>query len=122
MADTIMTVVEGTKNGMVDQAGNAAVLAGNVLSGVGNFQMPNDGKTIILIHAVTGDTWTFTAITDRTGRTETLTAVVAAGDIAHLGPFAPELWNNTDGQIEFSPSAGCNATDLLLAMRISIPS
>ena len=122
MADTIMTVVEGTKNGMVDQAGNAAVLAGNVLSGVGNFQMPNDGKTVVIIHAVTGDTWTFVAITDRTGRTETLTAVVGAGDIAVLGPFLPELWNNTDGQIEFSPSAGGNANDLLLAMRFANPS
>ncbi len=122
MADTIMTVVEGTKNSMVDQAGNGATLAGNTLAGVGNFQMPNDGKTAVVIHAVTGDTWTFVAVTDRTGRTETLTAVVAGGDIAVLGPFLPELWNNTDGQIEFSPAAGGNANDLLLAMRFAIPS
>ncbi len=122
MADTVMTVVDGTKNGMVDQAGNGATLAGNTLGGVGSFQMPNDGKTVVVIHAVTGDTWTFDAVADRTGRTETLTAVVAAGDIAVCGPFLPELWNNTDGQIEFAPAGAGNVADLLLAMRFADPS
>ncbi len=120
MAEVTMTVVEGTKAGMLDLAGDSDVEAGNS-SGGDDYLIPNDGKTVLVIHAVTGDTWTPTPVTDRTGRTETLTNVVSAGDIAVLGPWLPELWNDTDGYIHVNPTTG-NVGDLLLAMSFAIPS
>jgi len=116
-----MTVVEGTKAGMLDLAGNGSTLPGNTLAGVGYFQIPNDGKTVVAIYAGTGDTWTFVPVVDKYGRTEVLTCIVAALDIAVLGPWLPELWNDANGYINFAPAAGGNVADLLLAMRFANP-
>ena len=120
MSAVTMTVVDGTKAGMLDLAGNGATELGNSSSG-DDYLIPHDGKTVLVIHAVTGDTWTPAPVTDRTGRTETLSNVVSAGDIAVLGPWLPELWNDTDGYIHVNPNTG-NAGDLLLAMRFADPS
>ena len=120
MADQTMTVVESDKNGILDVAGNGAALAGNAAGG-DDFLMPNDGKTVLVIDGVTGDTFTFTAVADKYGRTETLAPVVAAGKVAVIGPFMPELWNNSAGQVVFVPTAG-NAGDKLLAVRVTKPS
>jgi len=115
MADIVMTVVELDRT-LVDVAGNANVELGNA-PGTDDFLMPNDGKTLLVISGVTGDTWTFTAVECSHGRTETLTAVVAAGDIAVLGPFPQALWNNGDNQVRITPTAW-NVGDLLLAVKL----
>ena len=120
MSEVTMTVVDGTKAGMLDLAANGDTELGNSSAG-DDYLIPNDGKTILLIHAVTGDTWTPTPVTDRTGRTETLSNVVGAGKIAVLGPWLPELWNDTEGNIHINPNTG-NIGDLLLAMRFGDPS
>ena len=119
MADQTFTVVEGVKAGILDIAGHASALAGSAAGG-SNFLMPNDGKTVLLIDGTTGDTFTFTAVADKYGRTETLAPVVGAGDYACIGPFLPELWNNAAGQVTMVPTAG-NAGDKLLAVRIGTP-
>ena len=115
MADITMTVVELDRT-MVDLQGNAETELGNA-PGTDDFLMPNDGKTILFIHAVTGTTWTFAAVNCSHGRTEALTAVVAAGDIAIIGPFPQHLWNNGDNQVRITPTAH-NAGDFLLAVKV----
>ena len=119
MADQTMTVTQAVKAGILDVAGNANKLAGNAAGG-DYFLMPNDGHTVLVIVATTGDTFTFTAVNDPYGRTETLAPVVAAAKTAVLGPFMPELWNQTSGCVKFKPTAG-NADDYLLAVRVTNP-
>ena len=114
MAAHTFTVTEQDRCDLVDASAHANVEVGNVGTPL---YMPNDGKTLLLIDAVTGDTWTFTAVECSHGRTETLTAVVAAGKNALLGPFPPELWNNGDGMVTITPTVG-NVGDLLLAIRL----
>lgn len=124
MADQLMAIVQAVKAGILDVAGHASIEAGNAAGG-DYFYFPNDGHTVLAIDGVTGDTFTFTAVNDPYGRTETLAPVVAAGKIAIIGPFMPELWNVTSGTyagcVKFKPTAG-NAGDLLLAVRITDPS
>jgi len=115
MADIVMTVVELDRT-LVDMAGNANTELGNA-PGADDFLMPNDGKTILVIDAITGDTFTFLATECSHGRTETLTAIVAAGDFALIGPFPQALWNNGDNQVRITPTAW-NVADLLLAVRL----
>jgi hypothetical protein len=116
MADQIMTVVQGTKAGILSVADHASTLAGNAAGG-DYFYFPNDGRTVLVVDGVTGDTFTFTAVADKYGRTETLAPVVASGKFAIIGPFLPELWNDANGRVEFKPTVG-NAGDLLLAVRV----
>ncbi len=120
MADQTFVVTEAVKAGILDMQGHANVLAGNAAAG-DDFLIPNDGKTVLWIDAVTGDTFTFTAVLDKFGRTETLAPVVGAGDIATLGPWLPELWNNAAGQVVMKPTAG-NVADLMLLVRVANPS
>lgn len=120
MADVTMTVVEVDKDGILDIGGNGSAEAGNGAGG-DDFLFPNDGKTLLAVEATTGDTFTFTAVADKYGRTETLAPVVGMGKNALLGPFMPELWNDSDGYIHFVPTAG-NADDKLLAVRVANPS
>ncbi len=119
MADQTMVVLEGLKSGPVDLWAAAEVQNGNDAGGDSWF-IPNDGKTILIFNGVAGDTITFTAVTDEYGRTETLAPVVAMGGVGVFGPFLPELWNNSDSQVQFDLTAE-NAGDQLIAMRISKP-
>jgi len=121
MADITMTVVNCVKAGILDVDSHASAVAGNAAGG-SDFLFPNDGKTVLVIDAGAGDTFTFTARTDKFGRTETLAVVVAGGggEIALLGPFLPELWNDPAGMVHFVPTVG-NAADILLAVRVSNP-
>ena len=116
MADITFVVATPGKT-MDDMAGAAEVQAGNA-PGADDFLLPNDGNTFLCIHAVTGDTWTVTAVPDKYGRTETLTLVIAAGDIGIYGPFNPDIWNNSDGHMVITPTA-YNVGDLLYAYRCS---
>jgi len=117
MSVKVLTVSEVDKSGIVDIGADANAVAGNVATDI---YMPNDGRTTLIVDGTTGDTWTFTAVADKYGRTETLTFVVAAGKWGIVGPFLPELWNDSDGYIHFVPTAG-NAGDTLLAVRVANP-
>jgi hypothetical protein len=123
MADQLMTVVQSVKAGILDVVGNASIKAGNAAGG-DYFYFPNDGHTVLVIDATSGDTFTFTAVNDPYGRTETLAPVVASGKVAVLGPLMPELWNVTSGTYagcaKFKPSTG-HADDYLLAVRVTNP-
>lgn len=123
MADQLMTVTQAVKAGILDVAGHANAKAGNAAGG-DYFYIPNDGHTVLVIDGVTGDTFTFTAVNDPYGRTETLAPVVAAGKIAILGPFMPELWNVESGDyrgcLKMKPTVG-NADDIILAVRVTDP-
>lgn len=117
MSTHVMTVRAVTKVGVDDMAGDAYVEAGNIAT---DFYIPNDGRTVLIIDAVTGDTWVFTPVPDKYGRTESRSFVVGAGDWGIIGPFLPELWNDVDGYVHFSPNTG-NVGDLLLAVRVANP-
>ena len=120
MADVTMTVSNSVKAGILDMQADANIELGNAAAG-DDFLFPNDGKTVLWVDGVTVDTFTFTAVTDKYGRTETLAPVVGVGDIAMIGPFLPELWNNAAGMVTFKPTAG-NVGDILLAVRVASPS
>jgi hypothetical protein len=115
MADITMTVVELARD-LIDMEGHASVELGNA-PGTDDFLMPNDGKTLFLVNGVTGDTFTFAAVNCEHGRTETLALVVAAGDVALIGPFPQALWNNGDNQVRITPTAW-NVGDFLLAVKL----
>jgi hypothetical protein len=119
MADQTMTVLEGSKTGVVDQLVHANSKAGNAAAG-GFFRIPNDGKVVLLMGSVTGDTLTFSAVNCSHGRTETLAPTAASGKFAVFGPWAPSQWNQSDGCVIFKPTAG-NAGDLYLAVRVGNP-
>jgi hypothetical protein len=118
MADVTMSVRALTKAGVSDLDSDAYAVAGN--AGTGDFLFPNDGKTIVILDGVTGDTLTFTARADKYGRTETLAVTVAVGQWGAYGPFLPELWNDGSGMVHFVPTAR-NAGDKILAVRIANP-
>ena len=121
MAEVTMTVVDAVKAGILDVEGNASVENGDAAA-ASNWFMANDGRTVLVFHAdaAGGDTITFAAVADKFGRTETLAPVVSAGKVAILGPFNPELWNNSDGEIVFALTSR-NAADQLLAVRVANP-
>ena len=119
MATVTMTVRPAVKAGVLDLDSDAYKQLGNAAGG-SDFIFPNDGKTILVVDGVTGDTFTFTAVADKYGRTETLAGVVGAGAWAIMGPFLPELWNDAAGYAHFKPTVG-NAGDFLLAVRVANP-
>ena len=118
MAVVTMTVTQVDKDGILDVESDANAVAGD--DGT-SFKFPNDGRTVLVVVSGTGDTLTFAAVTDKYGRTETLATVVAAAKTAVLGPFLPELWNDGEGYVSFTPTAG-NSDDTILAMRVADPS
>ncbi len=121
MAVQTMVVVPAVKAGILDIGAHGDALAGNA-GGGSNWQLPNDGKTVLVIEGgATGDTFTFTAVANRFGRTESLAPSVAANKNAIIGPFAPELWNNEAGQIIMVPTAG-RSDDTLLWVKVANPS
>lgn len=120
MAEIEMTVVDSVKAGILDMDSHASQQLGNAAGGF-DFTFANDGKTVLIVDGVTGDTFTFTAVADKFGRVETLAPVVAAGAWAMIGPFLPELWNDSDGKVHFLPTSG-NVGDILLAVRVANPS
>ena len=118
MATTTMVVTQAVKAGILDVADDTNKVLGNAND---DFEFPNDGKTVLVVDGVTGDTFTFTPVDDKYARTETLAPVVGMGKYAIIGPFNPELWNDSDGMVHFTPTVG-NVGDLLLAVRVSNPS
>jgi hypothetical protein len=119
MADVIMSVRAVTKVGVTDLDSDAYCVTGAVAAG-SDYLFPNDGKTVLIFDGVTGTTLTFTARADKYGRTETRTFAVAGSAWGIIGPFLPELWNDSSGYVHFVPTAS-NAGDLFLAVRVANP-
>ena len=121
MADQTFTVTEGIKAGLLDMALHANVLAGNA-AGTDYFRIPNDGKVVLVVVGGAGaKQLTFTAVTDKFGRTETLTPTPTASKTSVIGPFNPDLWNQADGAVIFKPAAGGLVTDKYLVVRVGNP-
>jgi hypothetical protein len=122
MADQTMTVVDAVKAGVLNCEGHASALAGNA-AGSDDFIMPNDGRTVLVVVAgASVKTISVTAIDDKYGRTETLTLSPTASKTNIFGPFLPELWNNSSGQLIFKPATGGDVGDKYLAVRVANPS
>ena len=124
MTDKLMTVVPAVKAGILDVGANADALGGDA-AGTDYFFMPNDGKTVLVcVCGVTPKQITFTAVKDKYGRTETLAVTPGASETGIIGPFLPELWNQSTvypGAVKFQPAEGGQATDKYLAVRVSNP-
>jgi len=124
MTNQLMTVVPAVKAGILDAGDHASALAGNAAS-TDHFFMPNDGKTVLVcVCGVTPKAMTFTAVLDKYGRTETLAVTPGASKTSIIGPFLPEIWNQSTvypGAIKFQAADGGLATDKYLAVRVSNP-
>lgn len=121
MTDKVFDITEAVKAGILDVGGHANVLEGNA-AGTDFFVMPNDGKTVLV--CVCGESpkvITFTAVPDKYGRTETLTVTPGTSKTSVIGPFMPELWNDSSGCLKFKPADGGLVTDLYLAVRVGKP-
>jgi len=121
MAATTLVVTD------IDRAGIVSIAAGNAkatnTAAGSDYLFPNDGKTVlfVVVGAVGADTYTFTAVKDKYGRTETLAPVPAISTTAILGPFLPDLWNDIAGRVTFNLGAG-QATNFVHAVRVANPS
>ncbi len=121
MADQTLTVTEGIKAGILDITAHANVKLGNSAA-TDYFYMPNDGKTVLVcVVGASAKAITFTPVVDRFGRTETLTVTPTSSKTSVIGPFLPELWNQSNGCIKFQPAAGGLVTDFYLALRVGTP-
>ena len=121
MADQTFTVTEGIKAGILDVSIHANKVLGNA-AGTDFFKMPNDGKTVLVMAvAASSKLITVTAVNDKYGRTETLTIQPVDSKTSIAGPFRPELWNDSDGNLKFKPAAGGLVTDIYLALRVGNP-
>jgi len=119
MADQTMVVTEAIKAGLLDVSAHANAKLGNS-AGSDYFYMPNDGKTVLVCAVgASAKAITFTPVTDRFGRTETLAVTPTSSKTSIIGPFVPELWNQSNGCVKFQPAAGGLATDIYLAVRVS---
>jgi len=119
MANQTMTVVNAVKTGILDVAGNASAKAGNAAS-TDKFYFANDGQTVLAVVGGAGPSAiTFTAVSNKFGRTESLVVTPGTNKTSIIGPFKPHLFNNSSGQVEFDPAAGGQADDYYLAVRVS---
>jgi len=114
MAAATLVVTQATKAGILSLVADANVVHGNVGSPI---YMPNDGRTILVIWSVTGDIYTFTPTVDRWGRIETLALTCGATTVNIIGPFPPDWWNNSAGQVTITPTTG-QVLDHILAVRV----
>ena len=122
MADQTLVITEAVKAGILNVAGHANAKAGNA-AGSDYFYMPNDGETVLVcVCGAAAKQLTFTAVLDKYGRTETLTPTPGSSLTSIIGPFLPEIWNQSNGAIKFQPAAGGLVTDLYLAVRVAKPS
>ena len=121
MADQTMVVTPCVKAGILDVTAHANKLAGNA-AGTDWWYMPNDGRTILVVVAgASVKTISVTAVADKYGRTETLTLSPTASKTSLFGPFLPDIWNNSSGNLAFKPATGGDAGDTYLAVRVANP-
>lgn len=122
MADTTLTVTDLDRQGLADIETAPGVATSTAGAGF-YYSFVNDGKVILIVTqlAVGADTYTFTAVNDKYGRTESLAPLGIASTTGIIGPFLPELWNDAAGKIKFTLGAG-QATNFVHAVRIANPS
>ena len=121
MADITLVITEGVKAGIVDVAAATRKVLGDS-AGSDAFYMPNDGKVVLLcVVGAAPKAITFTAVTDKFGRTETLVVTPTASKSSIIGPFNPDIWNQANGCVKFQPAAGGLSTDIYLALRAGTP-
>jgi len=120
MAREELTVQNAVKAGIADLI--TVATAGDATDSGSGGSFVNDGKTVLICKIAGGntETVTFTAINDPYGRTETLAPTVADGKIGVIGPFMPELWNQTTGKIHFALTQK-DASDNFVAVRVANP-
>lgn len=119
MADITFTVVNGSKNGVLDISNHASKRLGNV-AGADYFIIPNDGKTVLVcVCGAAARQLTFDVTTNKWGRTETLTPTPTSNGQSIFGPWSPQLFGNAAGQVKFKPAGSGQATDIYLAVRVS---
>lgn len=119
MAYTELTVQPVDKDGILDLD---AVMVGADTQGDDGFEFDNDGNTVlVIVDTDAGDTLTLEDVADRFGRNEAdLARAIAAADKAVIGPFLPEIWNQTDGMVKgkFTTHA---ATTTIVAVKVVKP-
>jgi hypothetical protein len=120
MAREELTVKDAVKAG-IDDLIDEATAGDDTDSGSGG-SFANDGKTVLIcqINGGSTETITFTAVNDPYGRTETLAPTVADGKIGVIGPFMPEIWNQTNGKIYFALTQK-SSSDRFVAVRVANP-
>ena len=117
MADQTFVVTDALKTGILDVTVHANKLLGDA-AGAEFFIMPNDGKTVLVcVVGAAAKALTFTAVSNKYGRTETLIVTPTASKTSVIGPFKPHLFN-TDGAVKFKPAANGLNTDIYLALRV----
>jgi len=119
VAETTFTVVECTKTGIPDISVHASHVDGTTITNADYGRIPNDGKVVLLVDAVAADTFTFTPVLDKYGRTETLAVPIVITDFGIIGPFNPEIWNQADGCVIFKLTTG--GAVIMLAVRVGTP-
>jgi len=118
MANQTMTVVDGSKDGVMAISAHASELAGNA-AGADYFYIPNDGKTVLVcVCGAAAKQLTFTAVSNQWGRTEALAPTPTSSDTSVIGPFKPHLFNNSSGNVAFKPAAGGLVTDHYIAIKV----
>ena len=100
MADTaeavqqvVATGLEATQTGSLDTANT--------------YQSPNDGAVILHIINAGGSDDTVTIVANKTIgglAVADQTVVVTAGEERFIGPFPPDIYNNSDGEVEWTHS------------------
>jgi hypothetical protein len=116
-----MSLTEGIKAGVLDVAAATNKVLGNA-AGSDYFYFPNDGKVLLLTSVgAAAKLLTFTAVTDKFGRTEALTFQPTASKNGCVGPFLPDIWNQANGCVKFQPAAGGLVTDIYVALHVATP-
>lgn len=121
MAYTNLTVLDSDKDG--DEL-IALMVAANT-QGTSGFECDNDGKVILIVldqlAAGAGDTLTLEGNPDKFGRDEAaLARTITAQKIYSIGPFMPEMYNQTGGKLRFAFTTAA-ATTSLIAIRVANP-
>lgn len=116
---TELTVLIAIKDGLLDLADG---MVGADTQDTDGFEFLNDGKTVLIIvddiSTGAGDTLTLIDVADRYGRNEAdLTRTLTLKKTAIIGPFLPEIWNQSDGKVKgkFTTAA---STTLVAAVRV----
>lgn len=106
MADRALNVEVVTLNGL--DATDNAITTGNT------YQVPNNGRTLLHFRKTGAGDATITFTTPRTVAglavaDPTVRVPATTGDVL-VGPFPPDVFNDTDGVLEFTTDEGTSLT------------
>ena len=114
MADITVTVLDILKAGSADPTYVGSLSVSN------NYQAQNNGRTFIHVKNGGGSPDTVTIVTQTTVDGNAIAdraVVVPAGEEKFIGPFPPHLYNNADGEVEWSHSFITSVTHLAINLR-----